>query len=126
MNVGLTNRDLFGTVSSWSGYFEANTPSVEGPTGSAGWLHDSPLDYFQNLRPSIQADPIRLSFYVGKSDRFLQTNLAFDRLLTSTGVPHRFRLLIGSHDWYLWRSQLDSELSWIGRSDSCRVPVAGV
>jgi len=124
MNLALKHRDLFGTVSSWSGYFEANTPSVEGRPGSPGWVRDSPIDYVASLTPSLARNAPRMSFYVGDADRFLRTNQRFDRVLTEPGVPHRFRVLPGGHDWTLWKGQLNTELTWIGLADTCRAPLS--
>ncbi len=119
MNLGLKNRDLFGAVSAWSGYYVANTPSVEGHPGTAAWKADSPLRYVSGLHPTLAKDPIRMSFYVGTSDRFAASNRALDRVLVRLGVPHRFRSLQGVHDWTLWRDQLSEELTWAGRGFSC-------
>jgi enterochelin esterase-like enzyme len=121
-NLALKHRGLFGAVSSWSGYFTANTPSVEGATGSPGWRRDSPSVYVPSMRPSLETKQVRISFYVGDLDRFASSNRAFDRQLTRLGVPHRFRVLHGRHDWTLWRGQLDAELSWAGRGFTCRGP----
>lgn len=119
MNLGLKNRNLFGAVSAWSGYYVANTPSVEGHPGTAAWKADSPLRYVAGLHPTLANDPIRMSFYVGASDRFAASNRALDRVLMRLGVPHRFRFLQGGHDWTLWRDQLSDELTWAGRGFSC-------
>ena len=113
-NIGLRKRDEFGTISIWSGYFEANTPSVEGPTGSTAWLYASPLHYVPTLRPSLTRLPVHLSFYSGRQDSFFGENVRFDALLTRLGVPHRFLAVAGGHDWAVWRAHLASELAWIG------------
>ena len=120
-NLALRHRALFGTLTSWSGYFVANTPSVEGTPGSPAWRHDSPLDYVPGLRPSLASDPIRISFYVGDADRFAPSDRAFDRELSRLGIQHRFRIVAGGHDWDVWRSQLAAELTWVGRGFSCPV-----
>jgi S-formylglutathione hydrolase FrmB len=125
MNLALKRRDLFSVVTSWSGYFTANTPSVEGQPGSPGWIRDSPLIYVPQMRPPLDKDPVRISFYVGSSDAFAPSNEAFDRLLTRLGVPHRFRTVPGGHDWALWRAQLDGELTWTGRGFACEPRAAG-
>jgi enterochelin esterase-like enzyme len=112
-NLGLRHRQTFGVVSSWSGYFVANTPSVEGPHGSSAWRAHSPLLYVPTLKPSLKALPLRLSFYSGRRDGFYPENVAFDRLLRRLGIPHRFVSAAGGHDSLLWRARLTVELRWI-------------
>jgi enterochelin esterase-like enzyme len=113
-NLGLRHRRTFGVVSSWSGYFLANTPSVEGPHGSAAWKADSPMLYVPKLKPSLKSLPVRLSFYSGQSDGFYHENVAFHHLLTRLGVPHRFVSARGGHDSRLWKARMPAELRWIG------------
>jgi S-formylglutathione hydrolase FrmB len=114
-NLGLRHRRTFGVISSWSGYFVANTPSVEGPHGSGAWRAHSPMKYVPKLKPSLKALPVHLSFYSGRSDGFYPENVAFHRLLTRLGVPHRFVSADGGHDSRLWKARLPVELRWIGR-----------
>jgi enterochelin esterase-like enzyme len=114
-NLGLRHRKTFGVVSSWSGYFLANTPSVEGPHGTGAWKAHSPMLFVPNLKPSLKRLPVRLSFYSGRSDGFYHENVAFDRLLTRMGVAHRFVSADGGHDSRLWKARLPIELRWIGR-----------
>ena len=115
MNIALHHRDEFEAVSAWSGYFNANTPSVHYP-GSAFWRAYSPQLYASSLQPSLRMSHPRISFYIGNRDRFASENVAFDRLLTSLGVPHRFHLVTGArHGWTLWSAHLDSELKFLAR-----------
>jgi S-formylglutathione hydrolase FrmB len=115
MNVALHHRDEFAAVSAWSGYFNANTPSVDNP-GSALWRSYSPQLYAAGMQPPLRVLHPRISFYVGSRDGFAAENVAFDRRLTSLGVPHRFSLVPGAgHGWDLWSSRLDSELKFLAR-----------
>ena len=43
VNLALGHAATFGIAASWSGYFVSNTPSVDGPVGSATWRARSPL-----------------------------------------------------------------------------------
>jgi enterochelin esterase-like enzyme len=113
MNVALHHRDEFGAVASWSGYFNANTPSVDAPATPEARAH-SPQSYAPDLRPSLAASHPAIEFYVGDRDRFASENVAFHRLLTSLHVPHSFRELRGAgHNWSLWTGQLDHELAFL-------------
>jgi S-formylglutathione hydrolase FrmB len=115
MNVALHHRDEFAAVSAWSGYFNANTPSVDQP-GSPLWRAYSPQLYAASLRPPLRTLHPRISFYVGSHDEFAAENVAFDRRLTSLGVPHRFQLVPDAgHDWDLWSKHLDGELKFLAR-----------
>jgi S-formylglutathione hydrolase FrmB len=115
MNVALHHRDEFAAVSAWSGYFNANTPSVHRP-GSARWRAYSPQLYAPDLQPPLRARHPRISFYVGGNDGFAAENIAFDRRLTSLGVAHRFQLVPGAgHGWGLWSAHFDDELKFLAR-----------
>jgi S-formylglutathione hydrolase FrmB len=113
MNVALHHRDRFDAVASWSGYFNANTPSVDAPATAEARAH-SPQAYAPDLSPSLAASHPAIEFYVGDRDRFASENVAFHRLLTSLRVPHSFRELRGAgHTWSLWTSQFDHELRFL-------------
>lgn len=113
-NLALHHRGEFAAFSSWSGYFNSNTPTVHRP-GSAAWRRDSPARYVSGLHPSLARWAPMIDFYVGSRDRFAGENRAFDRLLTRLGVPHTFNLIAGAgHSSSLWRAQLDTELERIG------------
>ena len=113
VNLALHNRDLFRVASSWSGYFSANTPTVDGAPGSAAWIRSSPLAYAQTLRPSLVDKPVALSFYSGAKDRFFSENVAFNRLLRQLRTPHRFRAVEGGHSPRVWRRELLAELRFV-------------
>ncbi len=115
MNVALHHRDEFAAVSAWSGYFNANTPSVHHP-GSPAWRAYSPQLYAAGLAPPLRIRHPHISFYIGAGDQFASENIAFDRLLTRLGVPHRFHLVPGAgHGWSLWSAHVDSELEFLAR-----------
>ncbi|TML29402.1 MAG: hypothetical protein E6G30_04160 [Actinobacteria bacterium] len=113
MNLALHHRNEFGAVASWSGYFNANTPSVHNPSSPAGRGY-SPQHYVSRLRPSLAAWHPAIDFYVGGNDRFAAENATFDRTLTALHVPHGFRIVPGAgHGWALWTSQLNRELGFL-------------
>jgi enterochelin esterase-like enzyme len=113
MNIVLHHRDEFGVVESWSGYFNANTPSVHDPASPAGRAY-SPQLYAGALRPTLAAWHPAIDFYVGSRDGFARENVAFARTLTRLHVPHRFRLVRGAgHGWPLWTSRIDGELGFL-------------
>jgi S-formylglutathione hydrolase FrmB len=115
VNLALGHAGTFGIASSWSGYFVANTPSVDGPTGSATWRARSPLLSVAQLAPALRRQPVATSFYSGRADRFFGENVSFSKALTQLGIAHRFRAVAGGHDAAVWRAQMSTELTWIGR-----------
>jgi enterochelin esterase family protein len=115
VNLALGHSDTFGIAASWSGYFVSNTPQVDGPEGSATWLARSPLLSVVLRAPALRRLPVATSFYSGKNDRFFEENVSFHQTLARLGIPHRFRAVAGGHDQTVWRAQMTSELTWIGR-----------
>ena len=114
VNLALGHSATFGIAASWSGYFVSNTPSVDGPVGSATWRARSPLLSVDRLAPALRRQPVATSFYSGRADRFFAENVSFHRALTRLGIPHRFRAVAGGHDAAVWRAQMATELTWIG------------
>jgi putative tributyrin esterase len=115
INLALGHSGTFGIAASWSGYFVSNTPQVDGPEGSASWRARSPLLSVRRLAPALRRQPIATSFYSGRTDRFFAENASFHAMLTRLGIPHRFRAVPGGHDATVWRAQMTTELTWIGR-----------
>ncbi len=119
LNAALGNLGEFGTVLSWSGYFVANTPAVNGPTGSATWRAASPLYTLRGLVPRLRRTPLQISFYTTPTDHFASENMAFSRLLASEHLPFRFALHKGPHEFTLWREYFVSELTWLSGVERC-------
>jgi enterochelin esterase-like enzyme len=115
INLALGHAGTFGVAASWSGYFVSNTPRVDGPEGSATWRARSPLLSVAQLASALHRQPIATSFYSGRADRFFAENASFHDMLTRLGIPHRFRAVAGGHDAAVWRAQMTTELTWIGR-----------
>jgi enterochelin esterase-like enzyme len=115
VNLALGHGATFGIAASWSGYFVSNTPQVDGPQGSATWRARSPLLSVALRAPALRRRPVATSFYSGRDDRFFDENVSFHQTLTRLGIPHRFRAVAGGHDASVWRAQMTTELTWIGR-----------
>ena len=119
VNAALDNLRRFGAVLSWSGYFVANTPKVNGPEGSPTWRAASPLYVLKNLIPRLRKTPLQISFYTGPADHFASENVAFSRLLALEHLPYRFFLHNGPHGYVLWRKYFESELIWLSGIERC-------
>ena len=115
VNLALGHAGTFGIAASWSGYFVSNTPQVDGPEGSATWRSRSPLLSVAQRARSLRRQPVATSFYSGRADRFFGENVSFSATLTRLGIAHRFRAVAGGHDAGVWRAQMTTELTWIGR-----------
>ena len=119
MNAALNDLGRFGAVLSWSGYFVANTPKVNGPEGSVSWRAASPLYSLARFIPQLKKAPLRISFYTAPADHYAPSNIAFSRLLTREHLPYRFALNKGPHGYVLWRKYFDSELIWLSSAEHC-------
>jgi S-formylglutathione hydrolase FrmB len=121
INLALHHLSEFGSATLWSSYFLGNTPSIEGPEGSPGWWNDSPLEYLPGHIRALERTPLRLSFYSSPTDPFgfFPQNVAFAKLLSEHGISYRFHAYPGGHSMELWRRQLASQLTWLGRGLHC-------
>ncbi len=110
INMALHRPGEFGLVESWSGYARAdNNKSIFG--GRHALLRrNSPLDQLPLVAGKIRASHTYFWLYSGKSDRLRFQNAEFARELVRAGIPSRFRLIPGGHDWSLWRGQASRAL----------------
>jgi S-formylglutathione hydrolase FrmB len=119
VNIALRNLSEYEAVTSWSGYFVANTPSVDGPRGSETWVQASPERYLRGLAGDLRAQPLAVSFYSQSTDEFYGENTAFARLMTRLGLPFRFSVHDGSHSYATWRTWFASEITWVSSTERC-------
>lgn len=118
-NAALGHLSEYGALLSWSGYFIANTPLVDGPAGSPQWRADSPLYSLGSHLGALHAEPLRISMYVSSDDEFLPQTLEFVRLLGAEHIVHRFTLYPGGHDPALWAAQLAEQMRWLSSGERC-------
>ena len=117
VDIGLRHPHTFGTMESWSGYFE---PIRDGPlrTASAADLaaHDPTLLVPREDR-LLRRLGTRFFLSCGSTrDRGnLPHTLSFGRLLASFHVSHRVWLGPGDHDGAFWRSQLPAAIDYAMR-----------
>ena len=102
INIALHHPGEFRLVESWSGYETADAlPSIFGHS-RALLRANTPLATLPRVAPRLRHTFFWL--YTGrKDDRFLAQNETFAWLLARAGIPHRFFLLRGGHNWALWR-----------------------
>ena len=103
VNIAIRHPREFGLVESWSGYERADDlGSIFGHSPKL-LRANSPLDTLPAAAPLLRHTHTFFWFYSGRDDRFWSQNRAFARLLTRSGVPHRFISVRGGHNWALWR-----------------------
>ena len=103
LNIGLHNPGEFRVLESWSGYVLAdNLTSVFGSDPARRALNSPLLDLGRQAAALRRAGTYVWS-YSGSSDPLRGQNARFDAALAKAGIPHRYFLIHGGHDWSLWR-----------------------
>jgi enterochelin esterase-like enzyme len=103
LNIAIHHPGEFGLVESWSGYEQAD-PIQSIFEGRRSLLtYNSPLDTISAEAPALRRDHTFFWLYTGSDDRFRPQNQKFVTELRAVGLPHRFRLVHGGHNWALWR-----------------------
>ncbi len=110
INIALHHPAEFGFVESWSGYMTADGDPALFGNQSATIAANSPLAEVQQERAVVERDHVFFWFYCGKSDYDYGDNRAFATELTALGLPHRFFMPQGSHDWAQWRPLVPAAL----------------
>ncbi len=110
LNIGLHHPGEFSLLESWSGYMTAdNIPAIFGR--SAGNLaYNSPAAWISSVAGQVRAQRTYIWFYCGADDWLAGQNRAFAATLTALGIPHRFFVAPGTHNWRLWRGQMPQAL----------------
>jgi enterochelin esterase-like enzyme len=103
VNIAIHHPGEFATVESWSGYMTADDiGSIFGHR--PGLLaRNTPLRTLPHAAAALQRAHTYFWFYSGTNDPFRTQNAAFARELSAVGLPHRFFLVRGGHNWALWR-----------------------
>ena len=107
INIALHHPGEFHVVESWSGYELADpVESIFG--GDQRQIADnSPLLRLGSVAPALRRDHTFVWFYVGSTDgkRFQRENARFAAALARDGIPHRFTVVSGGHNWRVWRDR---------------------
>jgi enterochelin esterase-like enzyme len=103
INIALHHPREFHVVESWSGYQVADDlGSIFGHKRSL-LAANTPLMTLAAAAPALLAQHTYFWFYSGTDDRFRKQNRQFAQELALNGIPHRFFLVRGGHNWALWR-----------------------
>ena len=104
VNIALHHPREFSVVESWSGYMQpAKLSSIFGARLQL-LPQNEPMKLVRRDAPTLRRMHTYFWFYSGSEDRLRKQNAAFAKVLTAIGLPHRYRLLYGGHNWALWRA----------------------
>jgi enterochelin esterase-like enzyme len=102
-NIGIHHPGEFAVLESWSGYERADDVGSIFAHDPARLAYNSPLDQLARAARMLRRTRTFVWFYSSSQDRLRRQNDAFAAALTRAGLPHRYLVLRGRHDWKLWR-----------------------
>ncbi len=97
VHLGLSRWQYFGSI----GAHSAPTFVTDGSSKIRAWLEQIPAEDY----PRIYLDS-------GQGDRWLESTLRFEALLTEEGIPHEWHLFSGAHDESYWAAHVEVYLRW--------------
>ena len=104
INIALHHPREFSVVESWSGYMRPDKlRSIFGRNLQLLSANDPQL-LMRTAAPSLRKTGTYFWFYSGSTDRFRRQNAAFAQHLAALGIPHSYRLVVGGHNWAIWRA----------------------
>ena len=109
-NIGLHHPGEFRVLESWSGYERADDIGTVFGHQRPLLQANSPALTLAAAAPALRRAHTYLWFYSGTNDRFRAQNAAFSAELGRAGLPHRFFLVRGGHNWALWRGNAANAL----------------
>jgi enterochelin esterase-like enzyme len=111
LNIGLHHPREFRVLESWSGYARAaDIRSIFGHEPRLlAW--NSPLELLPRRAAALRRAHDYIWFYSGTDDPLRTQNVAFAAALARAGIPHRFFLVRGGHNWAIWRGEAAKALT---------------
>ena len=106
INIGVHHPGEFRVLESWSGYERAADIGSIFDHRRALLAANSPLGEVGPAAPALRKAGTFIWFYSGSDDRLRKQNAAFAQELDALGVPHRFFVVRGGHNWALWRGNV--------------------
>jgi len=103
INLALHNPGEFRVVESWSGYELADPIRSIFGRDRARLAANSPLLDVAGRARALRAHHTYFWFYSGSGDPLVRQNRAFAGELAKLGLPYRFLVRRGGHNWALWR-----------------------
>ncbi len=124
MKLGLKYPQLFAAAASLSGALASARPEwleslhedgirkvIEadfGPSDNPARVSNDPFELVKKI--SLSQLP-QLYFSVGESDRLIEDNRKFARLLAELKIPYQYREVPGPHEWPVWDEQIQVVLA---------------
>jgi enterochelin esterase-like enzyme len=105
LNIGLQHPSEFRVLESWSGYEKADDIRSIFGGGQRPLALNTPLATLPSAANALKQARTFIWFYSGSNDRLRRQNVEFARELALFGVPHRFEIVRGGHNWALWRGR---------------------
>ena len=103
LNIAIHHPGEFRVVESWSGYQLADRiPSIFG-RGNALMKWNSPQLTVNAAAPKLRRAHTYFWFYSGTGDRAVRQNNRFAQTLGRLGLPYRYSVARGGHNWAIWR-----------------------
>jgi enterochelin esterase-like enzyme len=103
IDIALHHPREFSVVESWSGYERPDKlRSIFGPHLQLLARNDPRL-LVRRLAPQLRRLGTYFWFYSGSTDPLHRQNAAFANELQALGLPHRYFLVYGGHNWAIWR-----------------------
>jgi enterochelin esterase-like enzyme len=103
INIALHHPGEFKVVESWSGYERADPIRSIFGGRQARLADNSPLLRLAREARALRGAHTYFWFYSGTDDRLLSQNRRFAAGLARSGLPYRFLVRRGGHNWALWR-----------------------
>lgn len=110
LNIGIHHPGEFRVLESWSGYQTADDLKAIFGGDPARLRANSPLRTLAAAAPRLRRAHTYVWFYSGTKDKLRHQNLRFASALQRAGIPHRFFLVRGGHNWALWRGNAANAL----------------
>jgi enterochelin esterase-like enzyme len=104
INIAVQHPGEFSVVESWSGYVRPDKlHSIFGRDLQLLSANDPRL-LVRRAAPRLRTTHTYFWFYSGSTDRYRLQNAAFAQQLAALHVPYSYRLVVGGHNWAIWRS----------------------
>jgi enterochelin esterase-like enzyme len=103
INIAIHHPREFHIVESWSGYEVADDLGAIFDHRRSLLDANTPLLTLPAAAPTLLAQHTYFWFYSGTDDHFRKQNMRFAQELAADGIPYRFFIVRGGHNWALWR-----------------------